>query len=216
MTHEAALLFFFFCRAFCFSSLGGGYRPFRAFCFGGYGPCCGFLPCRAFSFGFLRSAGSGYRRFRDNRFRYLFPSTPLQQLLNFRCVTFSFFVFQLLELSQQVKTHFNKKSDRRRSPHQHRGCCLFHSKELLGLVGYLSKQELRAILGAPDRLNLNGRRDYLVLALLYDTGARVQKLVNLCPVDFRLDRLPLVRIIGRVASSGSFPCQRPPTSFAIT
>jgi len=65
------------------------------------------------------------------------------------------------------------------------------------IVGYLNEQELRAILGSPDRLTPSGRRDYLLLALLYDTGARVQELVNLCPSDFRLDRLPLVRIIGK-------------------
>ena len=64
-------------------------------------------------------------------------------------------------------------------------------------VGYLNDHELRAILGGPDRWTPNGRRDYLLLALLYDTGARVQELVNLCPSDFRLDRLPLVRILGK-------------------
>ena len=65
------------------------------------------------------------------------------------------------------------------------------------IVGYLSEQELRAILGSPDRSTHSGRRDYLLLALLYDTAARVQELVNLCPNDFRLDRLPLVRITGK-------------------
>jgi len=65
------------------------------------------------------------------------------------------------------------------------------------IVGYLNEQELRAILCGPDRATPRGRRDYLLLALLYDTGARVQELVNLCPSDFRLDRLPLVRIFGK-------------------
>jgi integrase/recombinase XerC len=65
------------------------------------------------------------------------------------------------------------------------------------IVGYLNEHEVRAILGGPNRSTPNGRRDYLLLALLYDTGARVQELVNLCPSDFRLDRLPLVRILGK-------------------
>jgi len=65
------------------------------------------------------------------------------------------------------------------------------------IVGYLNEQELRAVLGSPDRSTPSGRRDYLLLALLYDTGARVHELVNLCPHDFRLDRLPLVRITGK-------------------
>jgi site-specific recombinase XerD len=65
------------------------------------------------------------------------------------------------------------------------------------LLGYLSVEELSAILAQPDRTASEGRRDYLVLALLYDTGGRVQELVDLRPADFRLDRLPLVRITGK-------------------
>ena len=65
------------------------------------------------------------------------------------------------------------------------------------LVGYLSDEEVRAILAQPDRATALGRRDYLAIALLYDTGARVQALVDLRPCDFQLDRLPLVRIRGK-------------------
>jgi site-specific recombinase XerD len=65
------------------------------------------------------------------------------------------------------------------------------------IVGHLSQQELLAILNSPDRSTPTGRRNYLVLALLYDSGARVQELINLRPADFRLDRLPLVRIMGK-------------------
>lgn len=65
------------------------------------------------------------------------------------------------------------------------------------LLGYLTEEELRAILDGPDRSTPNGRRDYLILALLYDTGARAQELLDLRPTDFRLDRLPLVRITGK-------------------
>lgn len=65
------------------------------------------------------------------------------------------------------------------------------------LLGYLSVEEVRAILACPDRTSAKGRRDYLVLALLYDTGARVQELLDLCPADFRLDRPPFVRITGK-------------------
>jgi len=65
------------------------------------------------------------------------------------------------------------------------------------ILGYLSEEELRAILDGPNRRAPQGRRDYLVLALLYDTGARVQELLDLCPADFRLERLPLVRVTGK-------------------
>jgi site-specific recombinase XerD len=65
------------------------------------------------------------------------------------------------------------------------------------LLGYLVEDEIRAILAQPDRMTPQGRRDYLALGLLYDTGARVQELVTLRPSDFRLDRMPLVRITGK-------------------
>jgi len=70
-------------------------------------------------------------------------------------------------------------------------------RTLRRLLGYLTEEELRAILEGPDRAKTKGRRDYMILALLYDTGARVQELLDLCPADFRLDRLPLVRITGK-------------------
>ena len=65
------------------------------------------------------------------------------------------------------------------------------------VVGYLTRDELEAILAQPNRTTRKGRRDYLVLALLYDTGARVQELLDLCPADFRLDCCPLVRLTGK-------------------
>jgi site-specific recombinase XerD len=64
-------------------------------------------------------------------------------------------------------------------------------------LDYLTEQELRTILAGPDRTTPKGRRDYLTLALLYDTGARVQEVIDLRPADFRLDRIPLVRVTGK-------------------
>jgi integrase/recombinase XerD len=64
-------------------------------------------------------------------------------------------------------------------------------------LDYLTKGELRTILAGPDRTTPKGRGDYLTLALLYDTGARVQEVVDLRPADFRLDRIPLVRVTGK-------------------
>lgn len=64
-------------------------------------------------------------------------------------------------------------------------------------LGYLTEAELKAVLAEPDRSTQRGQRDYLLLALLYDTGARVHEIVGLRPVDFRLDRPSLVRIMGK-------------------
>ena len=70
-------------------------------------------------------------------------------------------------------------------------------KALSRVLGYLTAEEVEAILAQPDRTTPKGRRDYLVLALLYDTGGRIQEVLNLCPADFRLDRLPLVHLTGK-------------------
>lgn len=65
------------------------------------------------------------------------------------------------------------------------------------VLGYLTEEELEQILGRIDRSALNGERDYLLLVLLYDTGARAQEAINLTPADFRFDFPALVRIHGK-------------------
>jgi site-specific recombinase XerD len=46
-------------------------------------------------------------------------------------------------------------------------------------VGYLPKDHLAALLAQPDLKRPDGRRDAVLLSVLYDTGARVQELINL-------------------------------------
>jgi integrase/recombinase XerD len=53
-------------------------------------------------------------------------------------------------------------------------------------VDYLDADELRRILEAVDRSTLMGRRDYLLLTVLFNTGARVQEVVSLNTTDLRL------------------------------
>jgi site-specific recombinase XerD len=57
-------------------------------------------------------------------------------------------------------------------------------KALRPLQGYLSEQELAHLLAQVDRLAKHGERDYVLLSILYDTGARIQELLDLVPVDF--------------------------------
>ncbi len=65
------------------------------------------------------------------------------------------------------------------------------------VLGYLSEEELSAILAAPNRRKDAGRKDYLAIALLYDTGARAHELVAIRPCDLRLDRIPWVKLFGK-------------------
>lgn len=64
-------------------------------------------------------------------------------------------------------------------------------------VGYLSKDDLAQILAQPDLHTLAGRRDAVLLSVLYDTGARVQELIDLNVGDVRLDPPPQVRLLGK-------------------
>ena len=54
------------------------------------------------------------------------------------------------------------------------------------VLGYLSDTELAHVLAQIDRSTQVGERDYLLLALLYDTGVRIQELLDLgsvrCPI----------------------------------
>jgi site-specific recombinase XerD len=54
------------------------------------------------------------------------------------------------------------------------------------LIAYLEKDELDAILEAPDQRTAQGRRDYAVLLFLYNTGARADEVAHV-----RIDDLDL-------------------------
>ena len=64
-------------------------------------------------------------------------------------------------------------------------------------VGYLSKEYLAQILAQPDLRTSEGRRDAVMLTVLYDTGARVQELIDLNAGDVRLDSPSQVRLMGK-------------------
>ena len=52
-------------------------------------------------------------------------------------------------------------------------------------LGFLSREEVTALLDAPDRNSRSGQRDAVLLAVLYNTGARVSELAGLRIADFR-------------------------------
>ena len=65
------------------------------------------------------------------------------------------------------------------------------------LICYLESAELTAILAEPDRKTLDGQRDHALLALLYNTGARIQEALDLCPRAVRLESPCQVRLLGK-------------------
>lgn len=64
-------------------------------------------------------------------------------------------------------------------------------------VEYLSKEHLALLLAQPDLSTQDGRRDLVLLSVLYDTGARVQELIDMSVGDLRLVNPAQVRIHGK-------------------
>lgn len=72
-------------------------------------------------------------------------------------------------------------------------------------VEYLSPDDLAAILASPDLSTPAGRRDAVLLSVLYDTGARVQEVIDLSARDVRLDAPAQVRLTGKGRKSRVVP-----------
>lgn len=64
-------------------------------------------------------------------------------------------------------------------------------------LSYLSREEVAAILEAPTASTWSGRRDRVLFALLYNTGARVSEAIGLRRLDVSLDATLHVQIIGK-------------------
>lgn len=62
---------------------------------------------------------------------------------------------------------------------------------------HLESNEIEAIFEQPDRSSLDGQRDHALLWFLYNTGARIQEALNVCPCDIRFDAPRCVRLLGK-------------------
>lgn len=65
------------------------------------------------------------------------------------------------------------------------------------VVEYLDADEIRALLDAPDRTTPDGRRDRALLLALFNTGARVQEILDVRPCDLQLVRPLQIRLRGK-------------------
>lgn len=64
-------------------------------------------------------------------------------------------------------------------------------------INHLTPDALKFILSQPDASTTHGRRDLTLLCVLYDTGARVQELVDLRVGDVRLELPPILTLTGK-------------------
>lgn len=73
------------------------------------------------------------------------------------------------------------------------------------MLGFLSRNEVRALLDAPDTTTWCGRRDRVLLAVLYNTGARVSELIGIHVHDLELDVTPSVHLHGKGRKQRTVP-----------
>jgi integrase/recombinase XerD len=64
-------------------------------------------------------------------------------------------------------------------------------------IEYLEPQEVEALLKSIDRSTPSGKRDYALFALMLNTGARVQEILDLRLCDIRTDPPHQVRLRGK-------------------
>lgn len=73
-------------------------------------------------------------------------------------------------------------------------------------IEFFSEAALATILAQPDRSRRNGQRDLVFLILLYDTGARVQEVLDLRIQDISLDgNSPYVTVTGKGRKMRNIP-----------
>lgn len=75
-------------------------------------------------------------------------------------------------------------------------------------VGHLSREQMQAILDAPEAATLAGQRDRLLLLLLYNTGARVSEIADLKVQDVCLESRSSVHILGKGRKRRAVPLWR--------
>ena len=73
------------------------------------------------------------------------------------------------------------------------------------ILGYLSQEEINAILEAPDDQTWYGQRNRVLLTTMYNTGARVSEVIDLRVSDFRCEKNGNIHFWGKGRKERSVP-----------
>ena len=76
------------------------------------------------------------------------------------------------------------------------------------MMGFLSRDEIQQLLAAPDPDTWSGQRDRVMLATMYNTGARVSEILALRIGDVVLGSSPCVHILGKGRKERTVPLWR--------
>lgn len=80
------------------------------------------------------------------------------------------------------------------------------------MVGFLSRDEIRTIIEAPDPSTWAGQRDRAMFSTLYNTGARVSEMTGVRWGDVVLEGQPAAHLHGKGRKDRSVPLWRPTAS----
>jgi len=80
-------------------------------------------------------------------------------------------------------------------------------------IKYLSTDGIKLLLEQPDQATRSGRRNLAMLSLMYDSGARVQEIIDLTPSSVRLDNPSIVKLFGKGRKARIVPLQEEQTVF---
>ncbi len=64
-------------------------------------------------------------------------------------------------------------------------------------INYLTIEGIKLLLQQPDTRISRGRRDLTLLSLMYDTGSRVQEVIEFTPSMLRLNKPATIKIVGK-------------------
>jgi len=64
-------------------------------------------------------------------------------------------------------------------------------------MNYLTIEGIKSLLAQPDLTTKKGRRDLAMLALMYDSAARVQEIIDLTPSNLRLTKPFTIKLVGK-------------------
>lgn len=74
---------------------------------------------------------------------------------------------------------------------------------------HLTLDGIKLLLAMPDQSTKTGRRDLALLSLMYDTGARVQEIIDLSPSYLRFDSPYTIKLIGKGNKARIIPLMEP-------
>lgn len=71
------------------------------------------------------------------------------------------------------------------------------AKVLKEELSFLSIEEVKSILNKPNQNTKKGLKELVILSILYDTGVRINELINLSLNDIRLGEISTIKVLGK-------------------